>query len=134
MTQEVFILILNVLVTPLIVLVTLWVRSRIASETRTDERQDGLIKNLIERVDVCEKRHANRDTEIKEIRAELKNRDAEYLKLYQDYTRLKAKHDVLEADHADLKKKYDETAHELATLKVDIKNKAELAAKEMSKI
>ena len=134
MDNGLLILVINAIVTPLLVIGTLWVRSRIASDTRTDARQDGLIKNLVERVDTCESRHDKREKEIREIRMELKNRDAEYVSLFQQHTTLKAKYEVLSADHQQLKKEYEETAQQLATLKTDIKDKAELAAKEMAKI
>lgn len=117
----------NVFFTPVIVLVTLWVRGKINKETRRETREDGLIKSIVERVETCEKRHADRDREIKEIRTELKHRDDEYIALYKEHTTLRAKYEVLLGDHDELKKQYQVTVSELEILKKDMVKRAEVA-------
>jgi chromosome segregation ATPase len=122
----------NIFFTPIIVLVTLWVKNKYAQddrrESRYDKSQDDLLKSLEERVSTCESRHTDREKEIKEIRAELKNRDVEYLSLYKEHTTLKAKYEVLLVDHEELKANYDNTVIELSNLKEDIKLKAQQVA------
>jgi chromosome segregation ATPase len=120
-------LVVNVIATPLLVVLTMWVRSQISSKERDQKREDGFIDELIKRV-------AQLETDIKEVRAELKNRDAEYLALYQQHTTMKAKYEVLSAEYEQLRKDYENTASELNALKEDIKTKAAAAAKEMQKI
>lgn len=110
MTDPVLItLIINAVITPLLVIATMWVRSGTLSKERAVTREDGFINELNKRVQALEK-------EIREVRVELKNRDAEYLELYKEHTTLKAKYEVLEADHAQLKKNYDATVAELSRL------------------
>ena len=132
MSQEFIITLLNLVGTPLLVLLTLWVKNNLARgdkmENRYDKQQDDLLQALEERVTTCEQRHGQREVEIKEIRVELKNRDEEYLNLYKEHTTLKARYEVLVVDHGKLKKDYDTTAMELEMLKDDIKKKAQLAA------
>ena len=127
MSADILTIVLNVIATPLLVVLTMWVRSQISSKERDQKREDGFIDELIKRV-------AQLETDIKEVRAELKNRDAEYLSLYQQHTTLKAKYDVLSAEYEQLRKDYESTASELNALKEDIKTKAAAAAKEMQKI
>ena len=62
----------------------MWVRSQISSKERDQKREAGFIDELIKRV-------AQLETDIKEVRAELKNRDAEYLALYQQHTTIESK-------------------------------------------
>ncbi len=114
-------IVVNGVLTPIFVLLTLWVRSTISSKQRSLNREDGFIAGL-------EKRVLQLETEVREVRIELKNRDEEYLDLYKKYTTLLAKYEVLLADHEDMKKKYGKTATGLDDLKADIKNKAEEAA------
>lgn len=120
-------LIVNVLLTPALVLITMWVRNSFAKDERQAKREDGLISDLIKRVDDLER-------QLREVRAELKNRDAEYVDLYKQHTTLRAKYEVLLIDHDKLRKDYDETANELLTLKHDIKSKADEAAKQLQSI
>lgn len=127
MSAELITLIINVIATPLLVVLTLWVRSSISTKERDQKREDGFINELIKRVE-------NLESEIKEVRVELKNRDAEYLALYQQHTTMKAKYEVLLAEHDQLRKEFDSTALELSALKEDIKEKAAKAAQEMQKI
>lgn len=127
MSADLITLIVNVIATPLLVVLTMWVRSQISSKERDQKREDGFIEELIKRV-------AQLELDIKEVRAELKNRDAEYLSLYQQYTTMKAKYDVLLSEHDQLRKEFDSTAMELGALKEDIKAKAAAAAKEMQNI
>lgn len=127
MSAELITLIINVIATPLLVVLTLWVRSSISTKERDQKREDGFINELIKRVE-------NLESEIKEVRVELKNRDAEYLALYQQHTTMKAKYEVLLAEHDQLRKEFDSTALELSALKEDIKAKAAKAAQEMQKI
>ena len=127
MSADFITLVVNVIATPLLVVLTMWVRSQISSKERDQKREDGFIDELIKRV-------AQLETDIKEVRAELKNRDAEYLSLYQQHTTLKAKYEVLSAEYEQLRKDYESTASELNALKEDIKTKAAAAAKEMQKI
>lgn len=127
MTSDLVTLIVNVIATPLLVLLTLWVRSSLSTKERDQRREDGFINELIKRVE-------NLELEIKEVRIELKNRDAEYLALYQQHTTMKAKYEVLLAEHDQLRKDYDSTALELSALKDDIKNKAAAAAREMQNL
>lgn len=102
-------LVINTIITPLLVLATLWVKSQTATKNHAMTREDGFISELNKRVQNLEK-------EICEVRVELKNRDAEYLDLYKEHTTLKAKYEVLNADHEDLKKKYEATVAELSKL------------------
>lgn len=102
-------LIINAVLTPIIVLITLWVRSNIAKSNRMTDREDGFITGMEKRIIALEK-------EIREVRIELKNRDAEYLELYKEHTTLKAKYEVLSVDHEDLKRKYEATVAELSKL------------------
>ena len=127
MSTDLLTIVLNVIATPLLVVLTMWVRSQISSKERDQKREDGFIDELIKRV-------AQLETDIKEVRAELKNRDAEYLALYQQHTTLKAKYEVLSAEYGQLRRDYESTASELNALKEDIKPKAAAAAKEMQKI
>jgi chromosome segregation ATPase len=127
MSADFITLVVNVIATPLLVVLTMWVRSQISSKERDQKREDGFIDELIKRV-------AQLETDIKEFRAELKNRDAEYLALYQQHTTLKAKYEVLSAEYEQLRKDYESTASELNALKEDIKTKAAQAAQEMQKI
>lgn len=109
MDATILTLIINAVVTPLLVLATLWLKSQTASRSHALTREDGFINELNKRVVSLEK-------EIREVRIELKNRDAEYLELYKEHTTLKAKYEVLNADHEDLKKKYEATVAELSKL------------------
>ena len=102
-------LFINAVLTPTLVLVTMWFKSIISSKNRSLDREDEFIAGLVERIEGLEK-------EIREVRIELKNRDAEYLELYKEHTTLKAKYEVLQADHEELKKKYEHTASELSNL------------------
>jgi len=127
MSTDLLTLVVNVIATPLLVVLTMWVRSQISSKERDQKREAVFIDELIKRV-------AQLETDIKEVRAELKNRDAEYLALYQQHTTMKAKYEVLSAEYEQLRKDYENTASELNALKEDIKTKAAAAAKEMQKI
>lgn len=102
-------LVINAIITPLLVLFTLWVKKNVSKEERDEKRHDKQVDSFEERIRHLEK-------EIREVRIELKNRDAEYLELYKEHTTLKAKYEVLEADHEDLKKKYEATVAELSKL------------------
>lgn len=124
----------NVIITPTLVLATMWVRNSFNKEERRDKRDDKYLENLELRVRDLEKRLDLKEKEMREIRVELKNRDAEYIELYKIYTTLKAQHEVLQADHDDLKKQYDATSTELANLKEDIKRKADEAAANLKTI
>jgi chromosome segregation ATPase len=110
-----------VVITPVVTLLTLWVKNIFAKDARRDKRDDGYISSLTDRVETCERRHNERDKEMREIRAELKQRDEEYVNLYKEHTTIRAKYDVLLADHNELKEQYDATAVELAALKDAIK-------------
>lgn len=127
MSADILTLMINAVATPLLVLATMWVRSLISVGERRQKREDGFIDELVKRV-------AHLETEIKEVRVELKNRDEEYLKIYQQYTTLKAKYEVLLAEHDQLRVEFDRTAKELGALKEDIKDKAAKAAQEMQKL
>lgn len=120
--------VLNIVFTPLIVLLTMWAKNKFATsqraETRFDKQQESLLAAISDRVSACERRHADRDREMREIKHELKNRDIEYIKLYQDYTTLKAKYEVLNNDHNQLKNDFDLAATEIATLKEDLQRAA----------
>jgi chromosome segregation ATPase len=102
-------LIINALITPLLVVLTMWFKSGISAKDRASLREDGFITGL-------EKRVLDLEKEIREVRVELKNRDTEYLTLYKEHTTLKAQYEVLQADHEELKKKYEQTVSELARL------------------
>lgn len=127
MTEALITLIVNAIATPFFVLLTMWVRSASTQKDRISKREDGFITGMEKRIDTLER-------EIREVRVELKNRDAEYLTLYKDYTTLRAQHEVLEIDHEELKKHYNATVDELATLKEDIKKKANEAAASIDKL
>lgn len=116
------------ILTPLLTFLTMWVRANTDKEVRRDKRDDGYIQELSERVSTCEKRHNERDTEMKEIRAELKNRDEEYLRLYQEHTTIRAKYEVLLADHTALRTQYETTVMELIALKDTLKQDREITA------
>ena len=134
MEQHTLIIIGEVLLVPVLTFLTMVVRGFFAKNERQFKRDHLFITGLGDRVKECETRHAKRDTEIAEIRTELKNRDKEYVKLFQEHATLRAKHEVLEADHADLKRNYDETAKELNTLKENIKRQAEVTSKAIQNI
>jgi len=102
-------LLINAVVTPLLVLLTLWARASTARGSQMFERENGFISGMEKRIIALEK-------EVREVRVELKNRDAEYLELYKEHTTLKAKYEVLAVDHEELKKKYEATVAELAKL------------------
>lgn len=121
MTEPTFTLLINAVATPILVILTLWVRSVISQKDRQEMREDGFIAGL-------EKRIASLEKEVREVRIELKNRDAEYLSLYKEYTTLKAKHEVLSVDHDELKKKYEATVKELNDLRLSIQATAVQAA------
>ena len=104
---------INAVITPLLVLLTLWVRSNISKGERDEKRHDSFVAGMEKRIIALEK-------EVREVRIELKNRDAEYLALYKEHTTLKAKYEVLQADHEELKKKYEHTVEELAKLGTNI--------------
>lgn len=106
-----------IIITPIITILTLWIKNSTAKDTRRDARDDGYIKSLDERITLCEGRHATREKEISEIRQELKNRDVEYVKLYQENATIRAKYEILQEDHDDLKAKYEATVGELSSLK-----------------
>lgn len=102
-------LVINAIVTPLLVVFTMWAKSSVSSRNHATVREDGFISELNNRVKALEK-------EIREVRAELKNRDGDYLELYKEHTTLKAKYEILFADHEDLKKQYEHTVEELSHL------------------
>ncbi len=106
---------------PVLTFMTMWVKSLNARDERRDNRDDGYIKALSDRVNTCEKRHADRDREISEIRVEMKTRDIEYAKLYQEHATIRAKYEVLVTEHDALRKEYNATVEELAALKEAIK-------------
>lgn len=128
MDTSVLTLIGAIVITPIVTILTLWIKNATAKETRRDARDDGYIKSLDERVSLCESRHSARDKEMAEIRQELKNRDVEYVKLYQENATIRAKYDVLKEDHEELKAKYEATATELDTLKETMKKDREATA------
>lgn len=113
MDEALITLLINAVATPVLVLITLWVRSSQQRSDRSLTREDGFISGLEKRVISLEK-------EIREVRIELKNRDAEYLDLYKEHTTLKAKYEVLLIDHNDLKQKYEHTVAELSRLGTDL--------------
>jgi len=127
MSSDTITFIVNVLLTPALVLITMWVKNSFSKEERQQKREDGFIADLKDRVDLLER-------EVREVRVELKNRDAEYVSLYKEHTTLKAKYEVLLTDHDKLKRDYEATAIELTTLKQDIKKKADEAAKQLQDI
>lgn len=110
-------IIVNGVLTPVLVLLTMWMRSTVSTKQRILSREDGFISGL-------EKRIISLEREIREVRVELKNRDGEYLEIYKEYTTLKAKYEVLLADHEDLKRQHLATATELANLKQGIEKRA----------
>lgn len=118
---------LNFIITPVLALITIYVKSMFESGKRQDIREDGLIKGLQDRVTALEKRLDDKEREMREIRVELKNRDEEYIVLYKDYTTLKAKYEVLQIDHQKLREQYEKTENELSVLKQDIKRRAEIS-------
>lgn len=102
-------LIINAIVTPILVIITLRVQASTKRGENMLARENGFISGMEKRIAALEK-------EIREVRVELKNRDAEYLELYKEHTTLKAKYEVLHADHEDLKQKYEQTVAELSRL------------------
>ena len=109
-------LIINAIITPVLVICTLWAKSIFSKGDRQQIREDGFIAEMQKRISVLEK-------DIREVRVELKNRDAEYLALYKEHTTLKAKYEVLDADyqvlsadHNELRGKYEQTVKELSEL------------------
>lgn len=102
-------LLINAIATPLLVILTLWVRSMVSSKERSEKREDKFIADL-------ERRLQSVEQELKVVRVELKNRDKDYLELYKEHTTLKAKYEVLMADHEELKKQYEHTVSELSRL------------------
>lgn len=128
MNSDALIIIGEVVLVPVLTFLTMWVKNYNEKEIRRDNRDDNFIKTLEDRITVLEKRLDAKETEIREIRHELKNRDAEYVAIYQDYTTLKAKYEVLQHDHDDLKAMYDTTANELSSLKETIKKDREHTA------
>lgn len=102
-------LIINAIVTPILVFITMWLNRAISSGERRDKRDDGFISDLKQRL-------TNLEREIKEVRVELKNRDAEYIVLFKEHTTLKAKYEVLQIEHDELKAQYENTAAQLAQL------------------
>lgn len=124
---SVVITILNLIFTPVIVLLTMWAKAGFEKDKRRDNRDDKHFDELENRIMILEKRLDDKEKEIKEIRVELKNRDVEYIALYKQHTTLKAQYEVLSVDHEELKKLYGETAKELADLKDVLKHKAEKA-------
>lgn len=131
MNEVVLTLIVNGIATPILVLVTMWVKQALSSnekrERRSDAIEDEYRKETTARIDSLER-------EIRELRMELKNRDAEYIELYKQYTTLKAKHEVLETDYNQTVKELHATQKELSALKEDIKTRASLVAGEMQKL
>lgn len=117
----------NVFFTPVIVLVTMWVKNSSTKEARREKREDGFIEGLEDRIAALERRLDEKEKEIREIRVELKNRDKEYLTLYQEYTTLKAKYEVLYADHEDLKKQHATMQNELTIFKKDMVKRTEVS-------
>lgn len=114
MSEQIAILILNVIATPAMVIITLWVKSLLSSKERIEKREDGFINGL-------EKRVLDLEREVKEVRVELKNRDKEYFELYKEHTTLKAKYEVLVADYDELKKENEEILNELIAVKESLK-------------
>ena len=134
MNETLYTLLINAVATPLLVLFTMWFRTSNDKERRLYKRDEKFFTELVSRVDTCERRHEDRDKEIREIRIELKNRDAEYLELYKEHTTLRARYDVLQADHIDLKKQHEITAADFAALKESIKSRATEAAQAIKNI
>lgn len=128
MHNELIITIANLIFTPIIVLLTMWIKGNNAKEERRDKRDDEYLKNLEARILDVDKRLTEKEQEIKEIKVELKNRDEEYLKLYKEHTTLKAQYEVLKADYEVLKKNYQGSVEEMTSLKEDLKHKAQDAA------
>lgn len=125
--MDITVLLINAIATPILVLLTMYARSRISSGERREKREDAYIDVLTNRVTQLEK-------DLQEVRVELKNRDVEYVELFQKYTSLRAKHEVLLADFEITKRELHATQAELTALKDDIKKKANLAAGEMQKL
>lgn len=117
MSIEVLTLIGAVLITPLVTLLTLWIKGANAKDMRHDARDDAFFRALSGRVDECERRYKEKDKDIAEIRVELKNRDAEYIKLYQEHTTIRAKYEILQQEYTELKQQYDTTTKELRSLR-----------------
>lgn len=114
MNPELLTIIINAIATPVLVLLTMWIRNSFSTEERRQKREDGFIDDLRLRIEALEK-------ELKVVKVELKNRDAEYVELFQKYTTLKAQYEVLQVDHNLLKKQYDQTVAELARLGTTVK-------------
>lgn len=121
MSTELITLGINAVATPLLVLVTMWIKNSFSKEERQQKREDGFIEELRTRIDTLER-------EVREVRAELKNRDVEYIELYKKYTTLRAQYDILQLDHEKLKKEYNALTIEVASLKTGIKNSADTLA------
>lgn len=111
----------EVILVPVLTFLTMWVRNANDSALRRDRRDDSYIKNLEGRVSLLESRLDKKESEIREIRVELKNRDAEYVRLFQEHATLRAKYEVLQIDHDQLKKNYDTTVAELGSIKETIR-------------
>ena len=117
MNENIIVLLMNAVATPLLVIITMGVRNSFDKDKRQEKREDGFIDEMRKRIEILEK-------EVREVRVELKNRDAEYIELYKKYTTLKAQYEVLEIDHQNLKKEYDELKIEMDTMKTDLKASA----------
>lgn len=128
MTPEALTIVANVVLTPILTLFTLWVKSALKSgqarERRNEDHEDAYIEQF-------EKRIADLEKEVRELRVELKNRDGEYIELYKKYTTLNAQHEVLQADYDQTVKELHDTQAELTKLKEDIRNKALATAEGM---
>ena len=117
----------NGILTPILVLITTWLKEQSSKGMRQERRDDTYMKALAKRVETLE-------LEIKAVRVELKNRDVEYLALYKEHATLRAKYEVLEAEYEKLKKDYEGTVAELSSLKDDIKSNATAAAENIQKL
>ena len=127
MNESIIVLLMNVVATPLLVVLTMAVRNSFDKDKRQEKREDGFIDEMRKRIEILEK-------EVRELRVELKNRDAEYIELYKKYTTLKAQYEVLQVDHDKLQKEYTELSTELNTLKLDLKLSTGILADKIQKI
>lgn len=145
MNSEILIAVGTFVSTPLVTLLTIWIKDRnklaVNGQAQQFKKENLLIttlqndiKELRMQVAVLETRLEKKDTEIQEIQRRLNARELDYANLLKEHAELSQNHQNLQIEHDDLKKKYDETVSKLTILSMDhetLKKKAEESAKHM---
>ena len=132
-----------VVISPIVTLLTIWIKDKLAvnGQSHEFEKENKLIEvlqsditELKKQVKDLSNRLEKKDDEIREIQRRLNARELDYANLLKEHAELSQNHQNLQVEHDDLKKKYEDTVEKLTTLTIDhetLKQKTVESAKHM---